>query len=85
MNNTNNINNIKNTYEYREEIKKDILGITYQETITYFNKFKDCNTKYYFRPIQIDNNVFWLDKDKDILRCNVIVKNNLIHKIVGWY
>lgn len=83
MNKTN--NNIKNTNEYREEINRDILEKTFQETIEYFNKFKNCDVKYYFRPIQIDNNVLWLDKEKDILRCNVIVKNNLIYKIDGWY
>lgn len=77
--------NIKNSYENCKEIEKDVLGTTYQETINYFNKFKNSDTKYYFRPIQIDNNMLWLDKETDILRCNVIVKNNIIHKIKGWY
>jgi len=68
----------------KEQVERDIIGISYQETVKYFNQFKK-NTKYYFRPIQIDSIDMWIDKDKDDLRCNVIIKKNLIYKIDGWY
>ncbi len=69
----------------KEQIHKDILGITYQETIKYFDQFSKSNIKYYFRPIRIDNKDLWFDNKKDELRCNVIVKKNLIYRIDGWY
>lgn len=69
----------------KEQIERDIIGVTYQETIKYFDQFKKSNIKYYFRPIRIDNNELWVDKDKDDLRCNIIVKKNLIYRIDGWY
>jgi hypothetical protein len=61
----------------KEQIHKDILGITYQETIMYFDKFSKSDIKYYFRPIRIDNTDLWFEKEKDELRCNVIVKKIL--------
>ncbi len=69
----------------KEQVERDIIGVTYQETIKYFDQFKKSNTKYYFRPIRIDNNELWFDKNKDDLRCNVIIKKNLIYRIDGWY
>ena len=67
------------------QIEKDIICVTYQETIKYFEQFKKSNTKYYFRPIRIDNTDLWFEKEKDDLRCNVIIKKNFIYRIDGWY
>ena len=31
----------------KEQVERDIIGTSYQETVKYFNQFKK-NTKYYF-------------------------------------
>lgn len=65
------------------QIAKDVMGLTYEQTINYFKKFID--SKYYFRPIQIDDVKLWKDNELDILRCNIIFSNNKVIKIDGWY
>lgn len=67
----------------QEKISKDIIGLSYEETIEYFNKF--MKTKYYFRPIKIDDINLWKDNEQDILRCNVTFVTNKVTKIDGWY
>lgn len=70
----------KNMEDQKKQIENDIIGLTYQETTDFFK-----NKKYYFRPIKIDNIILFKDEDIDNHRCNVIVVNNIIIKVDGWY
>lgn len=65
------------------QIEEDVMGLTYEQTKNYFKKIID--SKYYFRPIQIDDIKLWKDNYLDILRCNIIFANNKVIKIDGWY
>ncbi len=63
-------------------ISKEIIGLSYDETINYF---KNLNSKVYFRPIQMDNIILWKDDDHDKTRCNIIFSNNKVLQVDGWY
>ncbi len=64
----------------KNRINKEIIGLTYQETINYFN-----HMQYYFRPIQMDDIILWKDDDFDPSRCNIRFVDNKVDKIDGWY
>ncbi len=68
---------------HRNNISNEIIGLTYEETIKYFNQLS--GEKYYFRPIQMDNIILWKDDYLDYYRCNIIFINNRVDKIDGWY
>lgn len=65
----------------RELIETKLIGLTYEETIVYFNNIKPL----YFRPIKINNSVLLKDDNIDSNRCNIIFKHNIVIVIDGWY
>ncbi len=69
----------------KTQIETKILGLSYPETILFFKSICTKEEPYSFRPIKIDNIDLWIDNEKDLYRCNVIISNYTIIKIDGWY
>jgi hypothetical protein len=64
----------------KEELEKIIVGTNYFKV----KKILE-GTGYYYRPISVNKIILWKDVDIDSKRCNVIVENEIIIKIDGWY
>ncbi len=67
----------------KDTISKEIIGLTYEDTIEYFNQLTE--SKFYFRPVQMDNIILWKDDNMDYYRCNIVFINNIVNQIDGWY
>jgi hypothetical protein len=66
----------------RKEIEEIILGQNYYELS---NILKLLNIKVIYRPIIFNNIKLYKDDFNDQNRCNIIVNNNIVSKIDGWY
>lgn len=64
----------------KEELEKLIINLPYKELSLLFK-----NTGFYYRPVIYNDTILWKDEDKEDNRCNIIVENNIVIKIDGWY
>jgi hypothetical protein len=64
----------------KHTIEQKIINVPYKELDSIFKK-----TEYYFRPIIYNKTELWKDNDIDNKRCNIIVENDKVYKIDGWY
>jgi hypothetical protein len=69
----------------RETAAKGVIGLTYDDAITYFKSLKSPKINYYLRPIKINNMVLLKDKSIDENRCNVVIEGGIIKGIDGWF
>lgn len=64
----------------KEEIEKIIINQAYEDLTLLFK-----NTGFCYRPVKVNGNVLWKDEDIENNRCNIIVENDKVVKVDGWY
>jgi hypothetical protein len=69
----------------KEAAAKAVIGLTYDDAITFFKSIKTGPKEYYLRPIKINNMVLLKDKQIDDNRCNVVIEGGIIKGIDGWF